>query len=256
MTLADFSHFDIKVLEGCSVIGRNHVAIGLPNQDAVGIWQFEKGNILAVADGVGSDHHSEMASQSAVEAVIEVFTKVSEHELEVDDIADALCFTFKRLLSEKFDRNASTTCIFCAHLYDMGVFLGQIGDGICCGFQNGAPFIFKEKNADFTNIVEPLTPDCPSDRWKIFHMDSPEVLELMLATDGIADDILPGKETAFAHHLIEVIEKSTANERHEVLEEILTKWETPRSYDDKTVLIYHCTFMGGRNEYSKHATVC
>ena len=256
MISADSSHFDIKVLEACSVIGRNHVANGLPNQDAAGIRQFKKGNILVIADGVGSDKHSEFASQSAVEAVIDVFTRLSENELDVDDIADALCYSFTRLLSEKCDQSASTTCIFCAHLYEMGVFLGQIGDGICCGFQNGAPFILMEKNADFSNIVEPLTPHCPSERWKIFHTDSTEALEIMLATDGVADDILPGKETAFVSHLIDVIESLSVDKRHEMMEEILSKWETPHSFDDKTVLIYHCALTGGQNENSKHADIC
>ena len=90
----------------------------------------------------------------------------------------------------------------------------------------------------------------------IVRPDSTEALEIMLATDGVADDILPGKETAFVSHLIDVIESLSVDKRHEMMEEILSKWETPHSFDDKTVLIYHCALTGGQNENSKHADIC
>ncbi len=255
MTSADSCRFDVRLLEAGSVIGRNHVMTGFPNQDAVAIKRLLNGNILAVADGVGSDKHSEYASQSAVEAVIEVFSQIFAGELGMDDLAESLCFTFVKILRDKYSGNPSTTCVFCAHLYDAGVYIGQIGDGICCGYQNGEPFVLINKNAEFTNIVEPLNTNCSPSEWKIFHIESTESLELMLATDGIADDILPGKEVAFAHYLIDSLER-TGEKRQEKLEDLLLNWETPKSFDDKTIALYHCVLTGGRvNADTEHADI-
>ena len=236
----DFSHFDVRLLEAGSVIGRNHVLAGLPNQDAVCVKRFEYGNILVVADGVGSDSHSELASQAAVEAVIDVFSMMATEGIEEEDIAEYLCNLFTKHLQEKYDKYASTTCVFCAHLFEIGVFLGQIGDGICCGYQNGDSFVLSEKNADFANIVEALSPNCSPALWKLYRMNSTKTLELMIATDGIADDILPGKEAAFAHHLISIFESSAIDGRNSNLLDMLRNWETPQSFDDKSIVLYHC----------------
>lgn len=244
MTLMDSCLFDVKLLEAESVIGKSHTAAGLPNQDAVRIIRLENGNILVIADGVGSETHAELASQAAAEAVIEVLCSVDAGMLAEEDIAEMLCGTFRKHLAAKCTQRAATTCIFCAHLFRKGIFLGQIGDGICCGYQNGSPFVLAEKNADFANVVVPLTSDCPPERWKILKLGATEELELMLATDGVADDILPGKEADFAHHLINALEAEPVSNRKTALKSILDHWETPMSFDDKTIALYHFVSSG------------
>ncbi len=244
MTLMDSCRFDVKLLEAESTIGKSHIAAGLPNQDAVKITKHENGNILVIADGVGSEMHSELASQAATEAVTEVLCSLDAGVLAEEDIAEMLCGTFRKHLAAKCTQRTATTCIFCAHLFRKGIFLGQIGDGICCGYQNGSPFVLAEKDADFVNVVVPLTSDCSSERWKILKLGATEELELMLATDGIADDILPGKEADFAHHLINVVEAEPVPDRKTALKNILDHWETPISFDDKTIALYHFITSG------------
>lgn len=238
-TLMDSCRFDVKLLEAESAIGKSHIAAGLPNQDTVKITKLENGNILVIADGVGSEIHSEMASQAATEAVTEVFCSLDAGMLAEEDIAEMLCGMFRKRLAAKCVQKTATTCIFCAHLFRKGIFLGQIGDGICCGYQNGSPFVLAEKDADFANVVVPLTSNCSPERWKILKLGATKELELMLATDGVADDILPGKEADFVHHLINVVEAEPDSNRKAVLKNILDHWETPMSFDDKTITLYH-----------------
>lgn len=242
--MVDSCRFEIKLAEAGSVIGRNHELAGLPNQDAMSVKHFETGVVLVVADGVGSDEHSEFASQSAVEAVMDVFSRVMEKTLEKEDIAETLCSMFAKKLREKFDGTAATTCVFCAHIFNEGVFLGQIGDGICCGYHNGNPFVLVSKDADFTNIVDPLSPVTSPEKWTICQLTDCQTIEVLLATDGIADDILPGKEEAFAHHLISTFEAIDEDSRQTTIQEMLQNWETPKSYDDKTIALYHCEKRG------------
>ncbi len=230
---------DLKLFEAESVIGQSHIASGLPNQDAVKLTTFGGGCIFVIADGVGSDVHAEFASQAAVEAVTTTFLQFDDDMLTEENIREVLCATFRKNLAEKCAEKPATTCLFCAHLRQKGIFLGQIGDGLCCGYRDGEPFVLSEKESAFTNVVVPLTWDCPPERWKILKLKETAEMALMLATDGIADDILPGKEADFARYLMGLIEREAPADRKAALKNILLHWETPKSFDDKTVALYH-----------------
>lgn len=241
MISADCFRINPRLLAGSTLIGKNHVKWGLPNQDALLVKSTEYGSILVVADGVGSEKHSELASQSAVFAVVDTFDDIAADCLQPEDIADALCLRFESRLKEKTDEQLSTTCIFCVHIEKHGLFLGQIGDGICSGYINGDRFLLSRKDSPFANVVEPLTPGCPPERWAMVRFPEVDSVKLLLATDGIADDLLPDRESDFADFLITQIEKTDPDQREERLHEILANWETPQSNDDKTVGLYHFT---------------
>ena len=237
MTSKDCFHTDPLLLVACSCIGKNHIASGLPNQDAYWTSHYPYGDIIVVADGVGSEKHSEYASQAVVKAVDSVFSQIAQETLAVEDLVDSLCFQFRQYLNELYDGTPSTTCVFCVNLFSKGLFIGQIGDGICCGYINGEQFVFQHKDASFANIVNPLTPGCPPDRWSLMHFSNIQEVEVLLATDGVADDILPGRESEFAHYMVDLVEK--AEKRLDALNDILQNWETPQSNDDKTIGLYH-----------------
>ena len=60
----------------------------------------------------------------------------------------------------------------------------------------------------------------------------------MLATDGVSEDILPNKESDFANYLIECVNAWRAEERQMKLINLLENWETPKSLDDKTIVLF------------------
>ena len=239
MILADCCPINQALLVGSTCIGKNHVKWGIPNQDALLVKQYDFGNLRVVADGVGSEKHSELASSAAVIAVDDTFKDIADGKLLSEDIADALCINYEKRLKETSDEPLSTTGIFCAHLMDQGLFLGQIGDGVCTGFINGERFLLTGKDSPFANVVDPLTPGCPPERWTVMRFPAINSAKLLLATDGIADDILPEKEAEFAEFLISMIEETDPDHREEKLLEVLKNWETPHSNDDKTVGLYH-----------------
>ncbi len=208
----------------------------MPNQDAVLVRQYPFGFVLAVADGIGSDKNSEYASMSAVSAVHDVFSTITVDEIE--HVSEKMSARFTELMSEAPMKEAGTTCIFCAHTETLGLVLGQIGDGICCGRIEDQPFILKEKDSEFSNIVEPLSVAHMPCEWTVVQYRGVSKVKLMLATDGIADDIIPGKEIAFSDYLLSAIEALPDDEKENKLREIIDKWETPNSNDDKTIALY------------------
>ena len=231
-----FSLIDM-IAVGCSVIGKSHVKSGKPNQDAFLIKHYPWGQVLAVADGVGSDQNSEYASSAVVTAVDDVFATFQSED--IDQLPMLLCNRFASLMDGAPMRRAGTTCIFCVNHKEAGLILGQIGDGICCGLIDDHPIVLLNKKAAFTNIVEPLTVNSSANSWHVVQYLGVSSASLMLATDGIADDILPGKEVAFTRHLISTVAGKQSEEQQRQLTEILEGWATPDSNDDKTVALYH-----------------
>ena len=227
----------VKVIwaEAASLIGKSHKSKDLPNQDACFVKNTSNGIVIAVADGVGSDKDSEYASQAAVHAVYDIFMQY--HPEQVDILGCLICKRFDELMSDAPSRVAGTTCIFCVLLNGTDMFLGQAGDGVCCGFIDNEPFILKNKNSDFANIVCPMFVGCSREAWSIMHFQGVSSTELMLATDGIADDILPGMEAAFARHLVSELERLPQQDRGAAVMEMLEHWETPNSFDDKTIAL-------------------
>lgn len=228
---------------GASVVGAAHLQQLSSNQDAVKFHIYRYGCVMAVADGVGSDKYSQHGSKAVVQAVHEAFCAYNRRDIPRDKITATISRLYCSMLKERYHACAATTCIFAAHVFNQGLFLGQIGDGIVCGKINGIPFVFNRSSESFTNIVVPLSPMRPSPVWNTKFIPESKLnsLQLMLATDGVSEDILPGRETEFTSYLIDKLFTHGVTDRQKLLVDILNHWETPRSIDDKSIVLYQYT---------------
>ncbi len=234
------------LLTGASVPGAAHAAQGRPNQDALRLRRYGFGCVAAAADGVGSQRWAEWGSRAAVRAVHAVFRAYARGDVERPQITRAIGARYAALLKPRFRAEADTTCIFLAHLYNKGLFLGQVGDGALCGYINGVPFSLGEKEDGFTNLVVPLSADreAPATVWRarFIPQNKLQSVELMLATDGVSEDLLPGREGAFARYLLDRAGACrTLREQAGAVRRVLEAWETPMSRDDKTIGLYRWT---------------
>ena len=238
---------DRALLVGESLVGAAHAGQRQQNQDAVRVQAYSYGSVAAVADGVGSHRYAGYGSRAAVQAVHQVFAQYARRDMDRTRIVRAIAGRYVELVQAQYRAWAGTTCIFFAHLYEEGLFLGQVGDGICCGYLNGAPFCLGEREEAFSNLVAPLSAaGGPPPAWRTRFVPKGELrsVELMLATDGVSDDLLPGQEAAFARYLISRAAEARQEERQEALRQILERWETPLSQDDKTIALYRYTADG------------
>ena len=242
-----------ELLLGASTAGALHLREGRPNQDAVRVRRYGYGCVAAVADGVGSQRFSQFGSRAAVQAVHEVFCAYVRGDVGRGRITRTIADRYARLVKEKYRTQADTTCLFAAHIYDQGLFLGQIGDGICCGYLNGSPFLLGEKTEEFENLVTPLSPNRLSAVWKTHFVPARKFhsLELLLATDGVSGDLLPGRESEFVRYLMDRAGARGRRGGEEILLRLLENWESPQSLDDKTVALYRCT-AERRREHEQH----
>lgn len=229
-----------ELFAGATEIGPRHVHEKLPNQDAFLCRQYEYGVVIAVADGVGSEQYSQEGSKAAVNAVHLTFEKLHNEIIDSSVIAESIMEQYIIGVDPAYRTKAATTCIYAAYIYGLGLFLGQVGDGICCGNINGESFIFQPKDDEFTNIVKPLSALNEQAEWTEAFVpdDQIDAVSLMVSTDGVSEDLLPGKECGFVDYVINKLNTIMPAERNQFLHELLLNWSTPQSIDDKTFCFY------------------
>jgi len=231
---------DPGFITGASVIGADHVYRHIPNQDAFKYRAYGYGCVMAAADGVGSDRYSHFGSRAVVQAVHEAFCAYIRGDISRAEITRSITKHYILKLKKRYRSAASTTCIFAAHIAGQGLYLGQIGDGMICGSIDGQPFLLRGGSDSFTNIVVPLSPMRPSPVWntKFIPEGCLASIRLMLATDGVSEDVLPGREADLTEYLVDRVNAGRACERQKKLLDILENWATPKSLDDKTIVLY------------------
>ena len=234
------SRSNIGVITGASVIGSAHRCQKMPNQDAFKCRNYGYGCVMAVADGVGSDRYAHFGSKAAVQAVHEAFCTYVRGDIRRTQITKSIYEQYVLILKERYQAAASTTCMFAAYLFGQGLYLGMIGDGIICGSINSQPFVMQKGSDSFTNIVSPLSTQRPNPVWTTKFISEKKLcsIRLMLATDGVSEDILPNKEADFAGYLMDSVHAQKLEDRQRKLLNLLENWETPKSLDDKTIVLY------------------
>ena len=228
------------VITGASVIGPTHIHQHMPNQDAFKYRNYGYGCVIAVADGVGSDRYSHFGSKAVVQAVHEAFCAYVRGDINRTQITKSIYRYYISILKKRYQSAASTTCLFAAYIFNQGLYLGLIGDGIICGSINCQPFVMQKESDSFTNIVKPLSPQRPNPTWSTKYIPEHRLnsIRLMLATDGVSEDILPNKGPDFASYLIDCISAWRTEDRQIKLTNLLEHWETPKSLDDKTIVLF------------------
>ena len=228
-----------EVLAGATVCGEHHKLHGTENQDAIGFAVNDSGMVMCVADGVGSHIYSAEGSKSAVAAVMQVFALLAQGGLDQTAVTEEICALYMEGIPAEHLGKAATTCIYIA-VVEQRIYVGLIGDGVCCLRKNGEMLFVSRKDDDFSNIVYPLSVGSTLSSWELrcFDITEYDTIEALIATDGISVDIIPGKEGVCLDYFIRKISETPGENRNVALSEILTEWGTDGSSDDKSVIVY------------------
>ena len=182
---------------GITLDGKYHVKNNIPNQDAFKIVKCNKNTVIAaVADGLGSAEHSDIASKLAVEKSVAHCEKNIPHTKSKDELLPIIKESF--LLAQnaiedeaktkehditKYDTTL-TLVIFCEDT----LFFGHSGDsGIVALTTEGLYKKVTEQQRDESSCVFPLF---FKDKW-IFEEYKDKVSSVFLATDGILETLFP-----------------------------------------------------------------
>lgn len=224
-------------LMGASVRGPAHVRAGLPNQDAWYGRLLRGHGLIVVCDGLGSQPRSADGARAACRSVADALRRWQRVPQADPQLVLRLIHASWNLLVDPLGREAcATTCLFGAVLGDGRIVLAQLGDGLAA-LKTGREIMALPAGGDgFGNMTTGLGIASDLREWQIQVLPPQQgPAALVLASDGIADDLLPVRRAEFLDHLIRRYGAGPNGGR--ALATALRAWPTPRHLDDKTVAV-------------------
>jgi serine/threonine protein phosphatase PrpC len=223
---------------GNSVIGPLHQRQGLPNQDAWLARHYTWGDVVAVADGVGSKPHADIGAKMACRAVCEA-AKTYRHNASapLEDLTRLIHRRWLMLVAPYSASDCTATCLFVIRIHKE-LIVGQLGDGmivLCADPADQGMLIMADKRESFSNMTRALTEKYDASQWFVTRKSATCCRAVVLCTDGISDDLLPGQHQAFAERLIGLYRKRSRRSIKKDLARWLNAWPVPHHADDKTI---------------------
>jgi serine/threonine protein phosphatase PrpC len=183
---------------GVTVCGPSHEAKGEPCQDAHETEKLPDGVAIGVvADGLGSEKHSGMASALAARIVASRCAERVKADTGDEDVLRILCEAFRAAQSEieaeaeknDFDLDQCDTTLTAAALIDGRLYYGHSGDGgIVALTEDGFFEKVTEQQRDDLGRVFPLY--FGEEKW-VFGKFPRRVAGVLLATDGLWETFCP-----------------------------------------------------------------
>jgi serine/threonine protein phosphatase PrpC len=220
------------------VCGPAHARAGELNQDAWYARTSQTGTLAVVADGMGSRPAGRLGARAAVAASRDAFRLWSASPSgSGEDLVRLIEVLWRLRLQGTPIGDAATTCLVCALRADGTGVAVQLGDGVLgiCATPSAFRAVAPEREGFASTTVALGTPHGLQD-WSIASMEplSPGAA-VLLATDGVADDLVPGRRAPFVAWLVHELGSAAAPQR--ALRRALTRWPVPRHLDDKTLVV-------------------
>lgn len=225
---------------GASVRGPGHILGKLPNQDAWLGKNYGFGTLTVVCDGMGSRRKSHHGSKEACLAVVEAIRFWSRFEhAPILSLLLLIHNLWEIRVSDVGKDESATTCLFVVAFKNHSLLMAQLGDGLCLLKQPGkAPVTLHKNNDDFSNETTALGVATSLKEWR-YHFEAKVKAgtSVLLATDGISEDLLSGKDEAFMEFLKAEYSDMDPCIRWRRIAKDLRNWPTPLHSDDKTMAL-------------------
>lgn len=224
---------------GASVRGPAHEREGTPNQDAWLGRGLRTGGVVAVCDGMGSRKHAALGARAGCLAAAKAArTWARAGGAPVELLLRLVHDLWAVRVHPREKGDCAATCLLAAVPGDRLV-VAQLGDGLAMVVPPGAAPVVLEGRAPegFANLTTGLGVATSLRDWR-WHEGAAEPGALvLLATDGVADDLVPERRARFAAHLRTAYGSLPAAKRWRQLAGELRKWPVPAHGDDKTVAL-------------------
>jgi len=135
--------------------------------------------------------------------------------------------------------SAATTCLLALATTKGKCIAGGVGDGLAL-VRTGSVLrvIIGDRGEDFANETKGLGASTGPLAWTLAELPPTDAERVaVLATDGVADDLLPERLDGFCDWLIGSFEPLAPRKRRHRLAAELRAWPTPGHLDDKTLAV-------------------
>jgi len=229
---------------GASVRGPLHQQEGRPNEDTWLRSEGSYGSLVVVCDGMGSKPEARLGSKSACLAVREAVIRWAKSDDVPFSYLAHLVEIYWRLRIHPIEpRNAATTCLMALACTDGSWVVGGVGDGLVVA-KTGRSLkqVVGQRGNGFSNETLGLGASSGAKSWTLVRLPpTPEDRAVILATDGVSDDLKPETLEGFCGWLLDSFHPLTPTQRWHQLTKELRAWPTPRHQDDKTLAVLRRT---------------
>lgn len=222
---------------GASIRGPLHRSTGASCEDCWLAHSDARGTVLAVADGLGSRPQARLGARAAVRAVRQAWRHWSlSPRGKAEDLVRLVEVLWRIALGEIEPNDAATTCLVCAVPRDRDGVLAQLGDGLVGTLRSGEFSALVAPREGFGTETHALGVPHGMRDWTLAPLSAlGEGDAVLLATDGVSDDLLADRCGAFVRWMVDDLQSAPrAGTR---IAAKLRAWPVPRHLDDKTVLL-------------------
>jgi serine/threonine protein phosphatase PrpC len=225
---------------GASVRGPAHVMQDSPNQDAWAVARVRDSLVAVVCDGLGSRANSHVGAREACRSVIAASRLwLAQPDLPVELLLRTIHDLWAMRTHAVGAAQCATTCLLAITGHDGGVTAAQLGDGLIasiCETVESATTL-GDREDGFGNQTTGLGVATSLSEWRWKKIESPAPRAVLLATDGIADDLRPEKTADFVRHVRDQHSSMPRNQSQRHLRKDLDDWPVPKHGDDKTLVL-------------------
>lgn len=225
---------------GCSVTGPGNVKRASACQDAWGrrSWRIPAGvaNAIAIADGMGSKSESRTGAQAAKNCALKAAKRWTEHpSVGTDWLIRWLEAEWRYSLGTHDPKKCCTTCWFIVSAPGLGILVMGLGDGLALLAEEDGTLecVLGRNPENFANETVALGAPHMAGDWNVrLFPDNGRNRTAILATDGVADDLLDDKLNTFVAWI-----RSTGDLKNpgQYLRRELERWPVKAHSDDKTI---------------------
>lgn len=227
---------------GASVQGPLHRREGRPNEDAWLHAHGSFGSLAVVCDGMGSRPNARAGSRAACAAVKEAVARWSKVDnAPLSYLSHLVELLWRLRLHPTKPDSAASTCLLALATAKGTCVVGGVGDGLVL-VRTGAALrvIIGDRGQNFANETKGLGASTGPRAWTLVELPPTDAeLVAVLATDGVADDLLHDRLDQFCDWLIDSFKSLTPRERRNRLAAELRAWPTPGHLDDKSLAVIH-----------------
>ena len=193
--------------------------------------------MVAVADGMGSRSNARVGARAACRAARDaarLWSPTSSPRL----LGLLVELLWRMRIAPLEPNDCASTCLVALRTGDGAWTVGGVGDGLAVyrDPQRGHDVVVGDRGTEFGNSTTALGVGNSPDRWKWKAFRENELGgAVVLASDGVADDLLPERLGGFVEWLVEDVGSLPAPRRACAIKQSLRQWPTPNHLDDKTV---------------------
>lgn len=173
-----------------------------------------------------------MACRAVLDAVREWH---KEGARTLDDLLGRIEPLWLALIAPSAARDCASTCLFALSHRHGKLHVAAIGDGLALlRTRSGLEWVVGPRAGGFVNETDALG---HAAQWtsRTFPRAGGDVV--VLATDGVADDLLPERMESFVQWLMDDFASMPPTQRWRALQRELKDWPTPHHTDDKTLAV-------------------